>query len=149
VETADAPAKVIIGPHEDPFDGEAYTKGELQDAFGFCQLVPSDEDSFAVFQSKGVGDPPNKSGGITMSLVRQVRDSEFNATGGRQDVYLFFLDRTDAIVESLLTTLQDEWWYERIRRVRGPAFNPRANWGSQGRYMWVEFLIEWATESQQ
>lgn len=147
VESADTAARIFIGPMEDPFDGEAYATDELAEMFGWCQLVPPDEDSMAVSQSIGTGQPPNKSGTVLMLFQRHVRDSEFNETGGRQDAYLSFMDLTSGICESLLTTLQDEWWYQQIRRVSGPHFNAREDWEAQGRMLMAVFAVDYGTES--
>lgn len=139
--------RIFIGPMEDPFDGEAYKADELKEMFGWCQLVPPDEDSMAVSPSIGVGAPPNKSGTILALFQRHVRDTEFNDAGGRQDAFLSFMDLTSGIAESVMTNLKDEWWYQSFRRASGPHYNPRTDWPAQGRMLMAMFAIDYGTES--
>jgi len=147
VDPSETASRIFIGPMEDPFDGEAYNAAELKEMFGWCQLVPPDEDSLVVSQSIGTDMPPNKAGTILMLMQRHVRDAEFNDTGGRQDAYLSFMDLTSGILESLMTTLKAEWWYQQIRRVSGPHYNAREDWATQGRFLMATFAIQFGTES--
>lgn len=141
---AEAEAKIQIGPEEPPPNGEYFTLEELTVRFAWGHLRPLDEqDSLLISRSQAVAAVSEKEGFFWLTWMRMVRDVEYNADGGRNDCYLYFLDITNAIAEQLIEAAELNLAVSQVKRHRGPCYNPREDWPTQGRYLWVEQLIHW------
>lgn len=135
---------IIPGPVDPPLDGETYSIDELVDTICYAQLYPNpDEDSLLVIRSKAVGAVSEKEGFFRLHIRRQIRESEWAATGGRQDVFLFFMDRTGRMCEQFIEAADLNLASESIRRRVGPLFSRSGDTESQGRCIWADFLISW------
>lgn len=136
--------QIVVGPAPPPFNGESYTIGEIKNRFGFAMLHSQiEDDSLLVSRSRAVGCVPEQEGLFRLHVRRLVRAAEYNDDNGRQNAYLFFLDRTSAMVAQMVTAAELALNCEQIKRRRGPLFNPSTDFESQGIYLWADFVISW------
>lgn len=140
-----AAAKLLIfpGPAAPPLDGQAFTVSELQNQLAWGQLYPHEEESLLVSRSLAVGAVSEKAGLFRLHLRRQVREAEYNATDGRWDTYMYFLDRTTRIAEQLVEAADLNLAVSQVKRLHGPLFNHQDDWPTQGIVLWVDFLVAW------
>lgn len=143
-DAAEALTRITIGPMAPPADGQAFTPDEATNAFAWAQLIPwAEEESLIVSRSNAVGAVSEKAGLFRLHIRRHVREAEFNAAGGRTDVYLYFLDRTTRVCEQLVEAADLNLAVSQVKRLFGPVFNPSDDWPTQGMFVWADFLIAW------
>ncbi len=142
--TAEALEKITVGIAADPFDGEAYSLGELENEHFFVQVYSETEEGhLAGLSPEAVGNP--REGGVfCVYLRRQVRESE-----DRTDAYNFFWDRVSAIGIQLIpaaeavATLANRNRFKTVGRPIGPEFGKRRGEGSQGVYLYAQLKVTW------
>ena len=138
--------KIRIGPIRDPLDGEEYTIDELKNQPFICQVAASDEEGSESLRSETVGGSPKTGGTAEIYMRRHARAAELSDTDGRQDVYLYFLDRVSAIAEQVYeqsSLLVEPVRVIRMTRLRGPLFASYAAEAGQGEYIWCAYECEW------
>lgn len=150
--SAEAMTKVQVGPNPDPLDDpEQYSIEELENSFFFCTIAPPDDDGHEVTQGDSLTECPLEGGVIEVYLRRQVRRLEIEE-GGRDDVYLFFLDCISAlehrIYEAAVSSATETINLKRGRRQLGPYFASYAEEAGQGVYIWAIVHFEWGDLDQ-
>lgn len=141
--TAAAKELIFPGPIEPPADGQAFTIDELESRIAYAQLYAPDEESLRIDRSKAVGAVCEKTGVFRLHMRRQIREAEYNAADGRWDVYFYFLDKTTKTIEQVVEAADYNLRAWQALRVRGPLFNHRDDWPSQGRVIFVDWDIRW------
>jgi hypothetical protein len=148
---AEALALILPGPMDPPLapDQETYTVDELEGRIGYAQIFPQpDENSIAVIRSRAVGAISEKTGIFQLHVRRQVRDAEYNAANGRRERWLYVTDRTSRILEQFIEAADLNLASSQIVRLAPPMYNPRADWPTQGRFLFVDFAISWGGSEQ-
>jgi len=144
--TSDAAALALIypGPFAPPEDGQDFTTEELFKTLAYAQLYPPDDvDSLLVSRSMAVGATSEKEGIFRLQLRRNIREAEYNATNGRWDVYMYFLDCTSRVAEELVEAADLNLAVSQVKRLGAPLFNPSTDCPQQGKFLWVNFDIRW------
>jgi len=142
--TAEALAKITVGIAADPFDGDAYSLGQLENQHFFGLVyAETEEGHLAGLSPEAVGNP--REGGVfRVYLRRQVRESE-----DRADAYKFFWDRVSAIGTQLipaaeaLAALTNRNRFQQVNRMIGPEFGSRRSEADQGCYLYALLTFTW------
>lgn len=145
VDTAAARKLAVIGPVVEPLDGEQFTRSELEQKFFFCRLAPQDDEGHSTADGETGTECPLEGGQIEVYLRRQVREIEVDSVQGRQDVYLYFLDRVAAIAHQVKEKANANGCPRlgTVAREFGPSFCDFATEAGQGLYIWASFNVEW------
>lgn len=141
---AGALTKITVGIADDPFNGDVYSLGELENQHFFAQVYAEPEEGHvAGLAPEAVGNP-REGGEFLVYLRRQVRESE-----DRTDAYNFFWDRVSAIGTQLivladaLATLTNRNRFKQVGRMIGPEFGTRRGEGDQGCYLYAQLKVSW------
>lgn len=140
---AAALAKIILGRHDDPWEGAQYTEEQLAEIFAECHLIPPPSGRSVI--GRGTGGPQAETGGVfLMTIRRYVRPSEEDLGA----LYLGFLDAVAALEVEIIETA-DQRECPRLRFVEplaGPAYGARNTETAQGRYLWAQHNVHWGDE---
>lgn len=135
---------IIPGPIDPPRDGQTFAVADLQNQPAWAQIHPLlDEDSLLVTRSRAVAAVSEKEGLFRFHLHYQVRQLDLHQDGGRQNIYLWFLDRSSRVCEEFVELADLNLASHQIKRRKGPLFNPLADQPTQGTFLWADFLIAW------
>lgn len=135
-------AKVILGPHAGPWDGEQFTPTELAARFIEFQLTSPLDGGRTVVKSDGSFDRADEQGEFLLLIRRHARDSEM---ADPSDLYLWFLDQIATLEQQLLTNAETRECPRllAVTRTQGPAFPHRQEGSTQGEYIFTQHTIAW------
>jgi hypothetical protein len=135
-------AKIIVGPHEGSWDGDKFTKQEMEVRFIEFQLTSPIEGGRTLVKSDSSFDRADEAGDFILLIRRFARDVEMVDPS---DLYLSFLDRVSALEQELLTKaeLRECPRLLSITRQQGPAFGARKKTTAQGEYLHTYHTIGW------
>lgn len=140
--------KIIVGPHEGPWDTDRFDEDELAERFMSFQVWSPLEGGKTVVRSDGSFDRADEGGDFMLAIRRYARGEEMQ---DKQDLYLFFLDRVAALEQEMMTLAETRECprLQSVARQQGPAFGARDKAKSQGEYLFATHSITWGDAIQE
>lgn len=135
-------AKVVVGPHAGSWDGDRFTKIELESRFIEFQLTSPLEGGKTLVKSDGSFDRADEGGEFILLIRRYARDSEIE---DMSDLYLWFLDQIATLEQQLLTNAETRECPRllSVTRTQGPAYSSVKRTSAQGEYIFTQHSIGW------
>jgi hypothetical protein len=135
-------AKIVIGPHEGPWDGDKFTREEMAVRFVEFQIWAPTEGGRTVVLSDSSFARADEGGDFMLAIRRYARQVELN---DRSDLYLFFLDNVSALEAEMMVKAETRECprLQAVTRQVGPAFGARGQAAAQGEYLHAAHSITW------
>lgn len=139
---------IKVGISDDPFDGDQFTRQQLDVRHLLINVYAEPENGMLAQRSPAAVDDPLQGGALRVAIKRQIRESE-----DREDAYNFFWDRVSAIGPAVIlsseTSATGGHRFKQCTRVYGPEFGARRASGDQGEYLEALLVIPWGDVEQE
>jgi hypothetical protein len=140
----EAARQVIPGPPDEPQDGDAFGRLELESGVGTANVYGLLEDGYSAATGLAIGHTQS-AGEISLHVRRYLVESEVEQLG---TAYIWFYDVISLMAQELSSNLESSGRLaiNEVVLSQGPFFSDRKDEHELARYLWCELSVAWSDQ---